>query len=137
MGRIKKFGVRQEKKKKEDFLITLEKKLGIISTSLKENGIPYSYYKKWMIDDADFRIKVDEVNEKSIDFVESKLYNLINEGDRTAIIFYLKCKGKHRGYVEKAEVIHDVNINEKFKINVIQPKELIEGKDFEKKYLNE
>jgi hypothetical protein len=32
----------------------------------------------------------------------------MQQGDSTAIIFFLKTKGKHRGYVEK--VIQDVNV---------------------------
>lgn len=38
------------------------------------------------------------------DFAESKLYELIQAGDKTSIIFYLKCKGKSRGYIERSEL---------------------------------
>ena len=42
--------------------------------------------------------------ESLTDLAEHKLFELINRGDKTAIIFYLKCKGKARGYVERQEV---------------------------------
>lgn len=43
-----------------------------------------------------------------LDVAENKLFNLINKGDKTAIIFFLKCKGKGRGYVERQEISADV-----------------------------
>jgi len=42
--------------------------------------------------------------ESSIDVAESKLFENIDEGDNTAIIFYLKTRAKHRGYVERSEL---------------------------------
>lgn len=39
-----------------------------------------------------------------LDFTENKLYELIKAGDKTSIIFFLKCKGKARGYVERQEM---------------------------------
>lgn len=41
--------------------------------------------------------------ESLLDFAESKLMEHINDGDITSLIFFLKCKGKKRGYVERVE----------------------------------
>jgi hypothetical protein len=45
-----------------------------------------------------------EAKEATIDFVESRLLKNIDNGDTTAMIFYLKTQGKGRGYVERQEV---------------------------------
>lgn len=42
-------------------------------------------------------------DESLLDFAESKLMEHINDGDITSLIFFLKCKGKKRGYVERVE----------------------------------
>lgn len=52
---------------------------------------------------------IEEADESLIDFAESKLVEHINDGDVTSLIFFLKTKGKKRGYVERTE--HDVNAN--------------------------
>ena len=49
----------------------------------------------------------ERVNEETIDYVEDKLMNQIDRGNITAIIFFLKTKAKHRGYVERQEYQHD------------------------------
>ncbi len=103
-GRPKKLGVRQEKLKKEEFLEVLRMKLGIISTALKQVNITRWYYDRWIKEDLDFKEKVENITETTLDFVESKLFDLINRGDKTAIIFYLKCKGKDRGYIERQSI---------------------------------
>ena len=45
-----------------------------------------------------------------LDNAESALHKLINEGNPTAIIFYLKTQGKGRGYVERQEQHHSGNL---------------------------
>ena len=53
--------------------------------------------------------EVDEIVDVALDFAESKLLQSINNGSDTATIFYLKTKGKKRGYVEKQEIDHTVS----------------------------
>jgi hypothetical protein len=48
----------------------------------------------------------EDVNEQTIDFVENQLMVQVKRGNITAIIFYLKTKAKHRGYVERQEFQH-------------------------------
>lgn len=47
------------------------------------------------------------IDEKTLDFAEGKLFEHMQSGNLTAIMFYLKCKGKQRGYIEKREISGD------------------------------
>ncbi|MEO3507414.1 hypothetical protein ABG849_24165, partial [Phocaeicola vulgatus] len=76
---------------------------------LVSTGITRACYYKWRDSDLKFKERAEEVEEETIDVVESKLLSAINNDDLTAIIFYLKTKGKKRGYVERVE--QDVNVN--------------------------
>ena len=44
---------------------------------------------------------VTQIRNESLDLAEERLFDLIKEGNVTAIIFYLKCQGKGRGYIER------------------------------------
>ena len=56
---------------------------------------------------ATVREAYEDANETNIDFVENKLMQQINNGNVTAMIFFLKTKAKHRGYVERREFTGD------------------------------
>lgn len=51
---------------------------------------------------------LEDARERTTDLAEAKLYQQINEGNMTAIIFYLKTQAKHRGYVERQEIQADL-----------------------------
>jgi hypothetical protein len=71
---------------------------------------------KWMKKDEDYKIAVKDIENISIDFAEHSLKEQIKAGNTTATIFYLKTKGKDRGYIETQ---HNVNENkEPLKIEV-------------------
>lgn len=42
--------------------------------------------------------------EKLLDLGEVKLFEAVQKGNMTAIIFFLKCRGKKRGYIEKLTI---------------------------------
>lgn len=92
-------------KEKENFIQALQRSTGIVTAACDAIGISRETYRQWRLKDAEFARAADDVLESQVDHVESKLLQKINDGDTTAIIFYLKTKGKSRGYTEKAQAV--------------------------------
>jgi len=88
---------------KENFITLFFKHTGNISFICKTIGIHRTTYYQWLKKDKKFRETIDAELEGLIDFVESKLFNLIDDKNVAAVIFFLKTKGKGRGYVERIE----------------------------------
>lgn len=93
--------------KKTQLIENLKLCKGIVANACEVVGISRGTFYKWYKEDEDFKEQVDEINEATLDFVESKLLENIKKGEVTSIIFYLKTKGRNRGYQEKAEI--DIN----------------------------
>lgn len=92
---------------KQKFLEALNASYGIIAEACEAMNMSRSTFYRWYKSDEVFKEQVDNVTETQIDYVESKLIKNISAGDTTAIIFYLKTKGKARGYSEKAKPKED------------------------------
>lgn len=84
-------------KEQEDFLTTLEQSLGNITIALKKSGIERDLYESWL-ENIFFKERIKQINESSLDFVEQQLMKQIQEGNVAAITYFLKTKGKKRGY---------------------------------------
>lgn len=89
---------------KKAVLEALEKSLGVVTTACKLAGVGRTQYYQWLKDDSEFRKQVDDVANITLDFAESQLHKQIKDGSVPATIFYLKTKGKNRGYVERQEI---------------------------------
>lgn len=93
--------------KKEELLKALEKSLGVVTTACKMARVGRTTFYEWLEKDSDFKKVVDDIKNVALDYAESKLYELIKDGNVTATIFYLKTKGKKRGYIERQEIAHE------------------------------
>jgi len=91
-------------KKREEFLEAYESKANNVSLACKSVGISRQTFYNWLQEDEDFKSKVQDIDEAMLDFAETALYKQIKDSNTTALIFYLKTKGKKRGYVERQEV---------------------------------
>tara|TARA_R100000781_G_C3975565_1_gene91711 strand:- start:43 stop:399 length:357 start_codon:yes stop_codon:yes gene_type:complete len=89
---------------KKAILEALEKSLGIVTTACKQAGVGRTTFYNYYNDDAQFRNKVDDIENITLDFAESQLHQQIQAGNTAATIFLLKTKGKKRGYVERQEI---------------------------------
>lgn len=90
--------------KKALFLKAFEQSRGIIAPACRAISMTRQIYYKWLEDDPSFAEAVEAIRQEQIDTVESVLLNKIEDGDTTAVIFYLKTKGKERGYSERTEL---------------------------------
>jgi hypothetical protein len=89
---------------KKAVIEALEKSLGVVTTACKTAGIARVTFYEWYNNDPEFRAAVDDVENIALDFAESQLHKQIKDGEVSSTIFYLKTKGKARGYVEKQEI---------------------------------
>ena len=103
--------------KKESVLKALESSLGVVTVACKSADVPRSTYYKWLKEDEEFAKAVKDIENIALDFGESQLHKQIGDGNTSATIFFLKTKGKRRGYIERSEL--DLSSgDEPIKINV-------------------
>jgi pyruvoyl-dependent arginine decarboxylase (PvlArgDC) len=95
---------------KKAMIEALTQSLGIVTSACKAVGISRTLHYNWYNEDAEYKKAVDEVADIAIDFAETMLHQRIKEQDTTATIFYLKTKGKKRGYIERQEFDATINI---------------------------
>lgn len=121
----------QNAHQKSKLLDALRASLGVVETACKNAGIARRTHYNWLERDAAYAKMVAEIDQVSVDFGETMLHKLMRGytlpdtkvflnsdskqpiivpitkhvgTDASAVIFFLKTKGKHRGYVERNEV---------------------------------
>lgn len=65
----------------------------------------------------------DSVNEANLDRAENELMELVQSGDFKAIKFYLRTKGRKRGYGDKMDITTDGDKINSFTVEVINAKD--------------
>ena len=94
--------------KKRAMLESLEKSLGVVTTACNQVGISRETHYAWLKSDYEYKEKVEDVINVTLDFAESQLHKQISEGSTGATIFLLKTRGKSRGYIEQTD--HSINV---------------------------
>tara|TARA_R110000822_G_scaffold306967_1_gene433593 strand:+ start:2544 stop:2921 length:378 start_codon:yes stop_codon:yes gene_type:complete len=113
---------------KKAIIEALEKSLGVVTTACLKVGIGRTQFYNWLKQDKKFASKVDDIQNIAIDFAESQLYKQIGKGNTVATIFYLKTKGKHRGYIERIQTEH-ISDREPVEVRIVMPKNEDKGND--------
>lgn len=101
-------------------LEALEKSLGVVTTAAKAIGIDRTTHYKWIENDVLYKEAVESISDLALDFAESQLHKQIQNGEVTSTIFYLKTKGKKRGYIERSEIENSHTIKGKPTINLVR-----------------
>lgn len=119
-------------KKQKTFISALRASMGIISQASKLTGIIRNTHYVWMKANPTYKQAVEEIDEETLDFGETQLHKLMtgvqieeirrkpdpdnkekvieetvvytSVPDKSAVIFFLKTKGKKRGYIERTEI---------------------------------
>lgn len=90
---------------KETFVRELKSRLGLMMMTCEAMNISYETVRGWAKTDPDFLAQISGVQEYTLDVVEQRfLKKIVDEGDTTAMIFYLKTKGKGRGFSTRVEL---------------------------------
>ena len=107
------------KQNKAAIIQSLEKSLGVVTSACKQVGISRTQFYSWMKEDEEFKEAVEDISNVALDFVESRLHQQIKDDSTAATIFYLKTKGKKRGYVERQEIQQETTYKT-LDINIIE-----------------
>ena len=98
----------QKPTKKENFLKALKNNLGHISRACEKANIHRRTYYSWISKDEDFKQQCEDVSESLLDLAEHSLLSEIKDNTTknhiTAVIFFLKTKGKKRVYNESMQL---------------------------------
>ncbi len=92
---------RNTQSKKRRMLECLADAKGIVSVACINADIGRKTHYKWLEDDMEYFDEVMDIQNVAIDHVESKLFECIDKHKEASIIFFLKTRGRHRGYTEQ------------------------------------
>lgn len=125
----KKYGIRKERQFKKDFIELYRATNFDVSKSLTKLGLTRYYYDKWLAEDVEFKLAIENSKKMIVDWVESKLFELIKRGDRQSILFYLKTHSDE--YIEKNVLQQDIKMDP-ISFIITPPKQIEGGDDIKK-----
>jgi hypothetical protein len=105
------FNKKQREEKKKLFLEALEESRGMITTSAAAVGVTRETIDNWRKADQEFDKAINEIKEHQKEWVQGKLMTLIENGNTSATIFFLKtqCGWKESQKLE-VENLNDIDV---------------------------
>lgn len=95
----------------EKVVAVYKKSAGNLSLCAESLNIDRKTLDRWRKRYPELHNMMCDVEEGLIDLCETKLMQQINEGNLTAIIFFLKTKDKQRGYIEGQIINANITTN--------------------------
>lgn len=94
-------------------LAALKESLGVVTTACDAVGISRECHYNYLRTDKEYKRAVKDIENVTLDFAESQLHKQIKKGNPLSTMFFLKCKGRKRGYIEQQDI--KIQGNMKFK----------------------
>lgn len=88
---------------KNALLNAYDKSMGNVSSACRTVNVSRETFYRFKREDPVFSERVNEIDESNLDFAETILLKNIREGKEASLIFFLKTKGRDRGYVERID----------------------------------
>lgn len=95
---------------KAEYIEALTRSKGLLTVAADMLGVTKQAVSLMIEKHPEVKKARDDAAERVIDFAENRLYDQIADGNTVATIFFLKTKGRQRGYVEKLETGGTINV---------------------------
>lgn len=91
-------------KRKAKLMECLRKNKGLVYLSCRQAGLSHTTFYNYLQSDENFRNEYFAIREETLDYVENKLFEAIERGEPAQTLFFLKCQGKKRGWIERQDL---------------------------------
>lgn len=94
---------RTHSRKLSQIVKALDQSAGIVTLAAQKLKITPQALRRYLRQFPELQEARDEATERNLDLAESNVVRGLQQNDKTYTIFYLKTKGKERGWVERQE----------------------------------
>ncbi len=96
------------------FLAFCYQSAGLVATAARLSKMSRRNHYYWAKENPDYADAFDDIKEGFKDIAESKIFEHVQNGDKTMLIFFAKTQMKDRGYVERFEHVPASDFDKEF-----------------------